>query len=256
MTSPIEPRTASLYHASRGPAVEPMIGAAIVLAAMASYLVVPALVPRDLAFLVAQATLAAVALAGVLVLRVPRPLAALGLRGARPRYWFAAIAIGATAWYLNAWLVVLILPNADAGALEALVDRPPLAGALAQFALVPAVCEELVFRGVLARSLGRHLTLIAAVAISAVAFAAYHVSVIQALPTLTLGGMLAVLAIRADSIAPTIVAHAINNAAAIAMSRHALPAVIGWLDGHPALAIAGCAAATGAGLVVAARGAA
>src|SRR6476659_1808507 len=70
MTSPIEPRTASLYHASRAAAVEPRIAVGITLAAVGSYL-----------------------------------LAGMGLGGARLRFFAAGVAVGATAWYLNAALV-------------------------------------------------------------------------------------------------------------------------------------------------------
>jgi membrane protease YdiL (CAAX protease family) len=261
MTSPIEPRTASLYHASRASrasrvsAVEPVVAVAIVLAAMATYLVVPSLVPPALALVAAQATLAMVPIAALIGLHQARPLAALGLRGARPRLLVAAILVGATAWYVNARIVALLpLPDGPARKLEELVERPSLGWALVTFAVVPAVCEEILFRGVLARALGRHLRLVAAAAISAVLFAAYHHSVVQGVPTLTLGFVLAVIAIRADSVAPTIVAHAINNAAAIALSRGELPGLAGWLGNHPTLALAGCAGATAAGIAIAARG--
>lgn len=255
MTSPIEPRTASLYHASHGPAVEPSIAAMIVGAALATYLVVPALVPPALALIAAQAALTVVPVAAVLVAHPARPLAALGLRGARPRFFLAAAAIGATAWYVNTRLVALLpLPEHATRALEALVEQPSFAGALAMFALVPAICEEILFRGVLARALGHRLPITAAAAISAATFSAYHLSPVQALPTLTLGFVLAVVAIRADSVLPTIVAHAINNAIAIALSRGELAPLGDWLGHHPTLALAGCAAATAGGLAVAVRG--
>ena len=148
MTSPIEPRTASLYHASHDPAVEPVIAAAIVMAAMATYLVLPLLVPRELAMIAAQAALVVVPIAAVIATHPVRPLAALGLRGARPRFFIAAIAIGATAWYVNTQLVALLpLPARQLHQLEELVDRPALPWALAMFALVPAMCEEILFRG-------------------------------------------------------------------------------------------------------------
>jgi membrane protease YdiL (CAAX protease family) len=255
MTSPIEPRTASLYHAPGATAVEPVVAVAIALAAMATYLVIPLVVPVALALIVAQATLALVPLAAVIALREARPLAALGLAGARPRYVVAAILIGATAWYVNTRLVALLpLPEEPVRKLEALVDRPSFGWALASFAVLPAVCEEIVFRGVLARGLGRALRGISAAAISAVVFAAYHHSVVQGLPTLTLGFVLAVLAIRADSVAPTIVAHALNNAMAITMARGELPPVAAWFDRSPTLALAACAGATAAGLAIASRG--
>jgi len=255
MTSPIEPRTASLYHASRAAVVEPWVAAAIVLTAMATYLVAPMFAPSALRFVVAQAALAAVTVVGVLVAHPARALAALGLRGARPVFFVAAVAIGATAWYLNLRLVALLpLPEGQARALQVMVDRPSLAGALLSFAALPAVCEELVFRGVLARSLGRNLAVVMAAAISAIVFSTYHLSLVQALPTLTLGFVLAVVAIRADSIAPTMLAHAINNAMALTMSRGEVAPVATWMDRHPTLALVGCGAATALGLMLAARG--
>ena len=255
MTSPIEPRTASLYHASRGSVVEPALAGAIAMAAIASYLLAPALVPRDLAMLVAQTMLVAIPIGAVALGRLGRPLAVLGLRGARPRFFLAAIAIGATAWFVNFWIVSLLpLPSHEAQVLEALVERPSLAVAIALFAVVPALCEEILFRGVLARALGGRLSLAGAAAVSALVFAAYHLSIVQALPTLTLGFVLAVIAIRADSVLPTIVAHALNNTMAIAISRGELPVIAAWLAGHPALALAGCATTTALGLAIAARG--
>jgi membrane protease YdiL (CAAX protease family) len=146
------------------------------------------------------------------------------------------------------------VPKAQLAQLQGLVDGPPLGVALVQFALLPAVCEEILFRGVLARSLGRRTSLAAAAAISAVVFAAYHVSAVQALPTLTLGLALGALAIRADSIAPTVVAHALNNAMAIAISRGLFPAVSAWLGRHPSLGVAACCAAAAGGLALALRG--
>jgi membrane protease YdiL (CAAX protease family) len=96
--------------------------------------------------------------------------------------------------------------------------------------------------------------LLVGAAISAVVFAADHLSVIQALPTLTLGAMLGVIAIRADSIAPTIAAHAINNAMAIAMSRGELAAVAEWLTEHPHASLAGCAVAITCAIAIAITG--
>jgi membrane protease YdiL (CAAX protease family) len=259
MTSPIEPRTASLYHAPRAPAVEPATAAAVVAVAIASYLLVNQLVPAELRFVAAQLALAAVAGVAAVIAVPARPLAAIGVRGAHPRYFAAAILIGATAWYVNAWLVAwlvryLSLPEGHIQHLKGLVDRPAMLGAFAAFALLPAACEELVFRGVLARSLGRRHSLIVAVAISAAVFSAYHLSPVQALPTFTLGIALAVLAVRSDSVLPTMLAHALNNAMAIAMSRGALAWAAASLDGHPVIAMVGCASATAAGLAIALRG--
>lgn len=255
MTSPIEPRTASLYHASRAAALEPWLAAGIVAAALATYLVLPMLVPRAIAVPVAQAALLVVPVTAALVLGLERPRSVLGVRGARVRWLVAGVALGATLWYVNLRLVALLpMPAREVKTLESLVEAPPLAVALALFALVPAVCEEVLFRGVLARALGRTLPLAGAAALSALVFAAYHLSIVQALPTLTFGFGLAVIAIRADSIAPTIAAHALNNSIAILLSRDALPGVTAWLMAHPTLAFAGCALTSALAIAAAARG--
>ena len=259
MTSPIEPRTASLYHAPRAPAVEPATAGAIVASAIASYLLMNQVVPAELRFVAAQLALAAVAGIAAVIAVPARPLAALGIRAAHPRYFAAAILIGTTAWLVNAWVVAwlvryLSLPEDHIQHLKGLVDRPAMLGAFAAFAVLPAVCEELVFRGVLARSLGRHRSLLVAAVISAAVFSAYHLSLLQALPTFTLGIALGVIAVRADSVLPTMLAHALNNAMAIAMSRGALAGAAAWLDLHPVIALVGCASATAGGLVIALRG--
>jgi len=185
---------------------------------------------------------------------VPRVRAQLGLGAAPPRLFVAALAIGATAWYLNMRLVALVpIARDQTRALAQLIDRPPLAVALAMFAVVPAICEELLFRGVFARALGRDLPLAGAAAISAAVFSAYHLSLVQAVPTLTLGAALAVIAIRADSALPTMLAHAINNALAIAISRDELPALARWFERHALAAIVGAAIATAWGLALAIR---
>jgi sodium transport system permease protein len=243
-----------LYHAAGSAAVSPSLAAAIVTATLATYLVVAMVVPRSIVVLAAQAVLAVVPVAAMVVARGRALRSALGLRLAPPRFFVAAIAIGATTWYLNMWIVALLpITERQTRALTELVDRPSLVAALAMFALVPAVCEEIVFRGILARALGGSLRLIAAAVISAAVFSLYHLSLAQAVPTLTLGALLAVIAIRADSVLPTMVAHALNNVMAIVMSRDELPDLAGWLARHPAAGLAGCASATALGLTIALR---
>lgn len=266
MTSPNEPRTASLYHAAPAPAVSPGIAAGIVAAALASYLVavvVAALLfPLSIVLIAAQLALLATPVVAIALGARPSEIdarpplrALLGLRPAAPRFYAAAIAIGATAWYLNMRLVALLpITERDTRGLAQLVDGPALVVALAIFAVLPAVCEEILFRGVLARSLHRAMPLAAAAAVSAVVFSAYHLSIAQAVPTLTLGFVLAVVALRADSALPTIAAHVLNNTLAIVMSRNAIPALTGGLTAYPSVALVGCAVATGAGIAIALRG--
>jgi membrane protease YdiL (CAAX protease family) len=231
----------------------------IVAAAIATYLVVAILAPASIGIALAQLALVAVPIGAIAhAQRGPGIAAAVrgsvGLASAPLRFFAAAVAIGATAWYLNAWLVAqLPIPERQTRVLAELVGGPALVTTLVVFAALPAVCEEILFRGVLARALGGTMSIGAAVAISALVFSAYHLSLVQALPTLTLGAMLAWLAIRADSVLPSITAHALNNAAAIAMSRGELPAAAHWLEAHPLIALGGAAAGTAAGLALAAQ---
>lgn len=252
MTNPIEPRTDRLYH--RGSTLSPSHALAIVLAAFATYLVAAQLAPAALALPVAQASFALALVGGVVVSRAPARRA-LGLRGARPRYFVAALALGASAWYVNACLVALLpLPQEHARRLAAIVDAPPAALALVMFAAAPALIEELAFRGLLARAFGRVHRLAVAAALSALVFSLYHLSIVQALPTFTLGVALAIIAVRADSVAPAILAHALNNAIVVGLSRHALPGLDAWLTAHPLLALVVALAASAGGLTLAARG--
>jgi membrane protease YdiL (CAAX protease family) len=251
MTSPTEPRTLRLYHG--GLAFEPVFASALVAMSVATFYLFSGVVPQAFALVGGQAVLVAGPVIAAFALRANHRV--LGVRLPRKRFVTAAILIGLTAWYLNMRLVMALDPPTEQlHKLEQLVDTAPLAEALIMLAVLPPLCEEILFRGVLARALGRHLRLVAAAAISAVLFAAYHHSLVQGLPTLTLGFVLAVIAIRADSVAPTIIAHAINNAMAITMSRDELPAIAGWLGRHPTLALAGCAGATAVGIAIAARG--
>ena len=82
-------------------------------------------------------------------------------------------------------------------------------------ALVPAICEETAFRGVVLSGLERWGGRVAVI-VTTVLFAGYHLAP-YGLPTyLVLGGFLAWLAWRSGSILPGVAAHATNNLLALA----------------------------------------
>lgn len=203
--------------------------------------------------------LAALAIGDVMLVAVPviacarthRPAAALGLVRPRARLLAAALLIGASAWLVNFWVISLLpLPEGKVGQLERLVEQPSLPVALVGIALVPAICEELLFRGVVLRGLASRFIPAAAIALSAVLFSAYHLSIVQALPTFTLGLALGLLAQRGGSIAPSVLAHLLNNTIAVLVQRRALPGEA-WIDQHLGAAVAIAAAMTAAGVVIA-----
>lgn len=84
-------------------------------------------------------------------------------------------------------------------------------------AIVVPIGEEIFFRGLtygaFRRRLGRH----AAVLASAVFFAAAHLSLVELLPILILGLILAYLYEYTGSLVPGMIAHAINNLAALVL---------------------------------------
>ena len=104
-------------------------------------------------------------------------------------------------------------------------------------ALVPAVCEELVCRGLLLATLRRRLPVLLAISLSALIFAAMHLSLLRAAPTLVLGLVLAAVRVRTGSLWPPMVIHLLNNAFALwAMARPDDGWVV-WIGVQPDLAL-------------------
>lgn len=257
MTIPIEPRTPRLYHAAGDAAFTPLGAIGVTCAAMASFLVVAGLVAGSGPLLVAllAGELMLLAIPVVAIVRTHRPIAALGLRRSPARPMLAALLIGSSAWYLNLRLVELLpLPEDGVHRLQQIVDQPPVIVALLVIALVPAVCEEVLFRGVLLRALGTRFVPAVAITLTALAFSAYHLSLLQLVPTFTLGLLLGLLAVRADSIVPAILAHLVNNTIAVLIAREELPGVASWIDEHATVALVIAALVAGTGIALAVRG--
>ena len=82
---------------------------------------------------------------------------------------------------------------------------------LIAFVFLPAVCEELAFRGFILSGLRRRFPVWTAILISSLLFAFYHLNAFQALPTFILGVVLGVLAVRSGSIFPGMLFHLLYN---------------------------------------------
>ena len=82
-------------------------------------------------------------------------------------------------------------------------------------------------------------------------FSIYHGKPVQMLPTFTLGLVLGVLALRAGSILPSVIAHFLNNAMAIVVQRQESEPLSRGLAEHPHLALAGFGALFVVGTAVA-----
>src|SRR5262249_665991 len=82
---------------------------------------------------------------------------------------------------------------------------------LAVFAWLPAICEELTFRGFILTGLQRRFRPRTAVLLSSFLFSLLHMNVFQFLPTFLLGVVLAYLTTRCGSILPSILFHLLYN---------------------------------------------
>ncbi|HEV2146902.1 MAG TPA: ABC transporter permease subunit/CPBP intramembrane protease [Longimicrobiaceae bacterium] len=151
-----------------------------------------------------------------LALRAP---GARGLVGA-----LLVIAGGIPLGWVLAWLqsFVLPLPTELLGALEKLLtagDPRRMMWLFFLVAVTPAVCEELVFRGVLLQGLGREMRMWRAVGTSALVFGAFHLSfetAIRFLPTAWLGLLIGYVVWHTRSVFAGMLMHFANNGLAVA----------------------------------------
>ncbi len=175
----------------------------------------------------AQATvnLVGIFLVGTLVL-VRRyrlnPRSALALRPVRWPVWIAVV-IGAPAGLLTgiavfrlANLIVPVPPEILEGFSEALLPEAlPFWQAVLFLAVLPGICEELTFRGLLTYGLHRRLHPVALVLAVGVVFGVFHVALFRIAPTAYLGMLLAGVTLLTGSVLPAVVWHALNNALAL-----------------------------------------
>ncbi len=108
------------------------------------------------------------------------------------------------------------LPELSLGNLDAIKEvvlSTPIPVALVVVAVLPALAEEFLFRGVLQRSFGDGLF---ALVIATLAFALIHLDPVHVIGVLPVGFFLGWLVQRTDSIFPSVAVHFVNNGAAVA----------------------------------------
>lgn len=99
--------------------------------------------------------------------------------------------------------------------LDYLMKDGVLLFALFTVAVVPAICEEILFRGYILRAFEKSWGIIAAIIASGFLFGLFHLQIGNLLPLAMLGFVLAVMTWLSGSIWPAVVAHFINNGAAV-----------------------------------------
>lgn len=86
---------------------------------------------------------------------------------------------------------------------------------LFHIAVVPAICEEIMFRGYLMRTFQKSWGVWAAILISGLLFGMYHIQLTNLIPLAAIGILLAFLTWVSESLYPAIVAHFINNGGSV-----------------------------------------
>lgn len=82
-------------------------------------------------------------------------------------------------------------------------------------ALVPAVCEELMFRGYIFSAFEAKMKPETAICVASVIFGLYHMSVVRFFTTALLGAVICYVSYRSKSIFPGMLMHFINNACSV-----------------------------------------
>ncbi len=167
------------------------------------------------------------------VLLTSRPLDTLRLRWPRavPSHGSPNLVgwLGPFGWLLIGLLLAAALHGPTLALLNAIVDRFPLIKEqlkryeslldlkatlelqLLVLAALPAICEELAFRGFILSGLSRRLGVGKAIFTSSLLFAFAHMDAFRFLPTFILGLLLALMATRSGSLWPGVVFHFIHN---------------------------------------------
>lgn len=97
----------------------------------------------------------------------------------------------------------------------ALLDGVSFVPALLLMALLPAVCEEIMFRGYMFTAFKNRLCLSKAIILVSLLFGISHMSMIKLLPTAILGAVLAYMIHKSESILSSSLIHFLNNAIAV-----------------------------------------
>lgn len=131
-------------------------------------------------------------------------------------------------------------PTGDPSGIETIIADLRSYGVIVELlclALIPAICEELLCRGTLLKGLSRGTGIAGGVLLSSFLFACLHLSPYRFLPQMTLGVVLALLALRYRSVIPCMLLHAGHNAGVLLLDRSGNAALLMDLPPLAALGI-------------------
>ncbi|WP_437600663.1 ABC transporter permease subunit/CPBP intramembrane protease [Sorangium sp. So ce590] len=163
------------------------------------------------------------------------PRATLGLRRPSVRGLAGALLLGVSAWAAIGGTVLRWFPAPEPFARElgelVLLGGQPYPVVLLLVAVTPAVCEELLFRGLVYSGLRRAGPAVA-IGVSALLFGLAHGSVYRLLPTFSLGLVLGYARHRTGSVLPGALLHALSNGLAVSLLYFKPPSVQGIIEGE------------------------
>jgi membrane protease YdiL (CAAX protease family) len=138
------------------------------------------------------------------------------------------VAIQPTIWFLS-WLNALIpvpemfsnMQNTQMQMIENyLRGDHMLILTLFHVALVPAICEETLYRGYVMRAFQKSWGIWPAIIVSGLLFGLYHLQLSNLIPLATLGIIFAYVTWITESIIPAIVAHLVNNGGSVLIGTY------------------------------------
>jgi len=149
-------------------------------------------------------------------LRAPAPLHAIG-----------ALLVAVSAWPVSTLIfqVQARLTGLDSAALapfaelEKLLTSGPLWVIVLALAVIPAICEEVLFRGLLTSGLRTKLGVLQTAIVVGLYFGFFHVLVEKLAVTILLGIVLTVVCIKTRSIFAAMLVHVCNNGLALLATR-------------------------------------
>jgi sodium transport system permease protein len=178
----------------------------------------------------------------------------LQLRWPRGRGWLGTLLVGLCGWSVGAlvWSQLQRFPGARAYAdwLGELLGKQAQLGfgaALLLVAVLPALSEEVTFRGVLLAGLRRSGSRWIAVIGSALVFGLFHFNPYHMVAATTVGLLLGWVALESGSIVPGMLIHLVNNATQVLEDR--VPSIGEWVHSPPVIAVALVATLLGAWLL-------
>jgi sodium transport system permease protein len=178
----------------------------------------------------------------------------LQLRWPTSRGWVATVLLAAGGWSVGAvvWEQLLRFPGARAysdwlGELLGKQGRLELGTALLLVALLPAIAEEVTFRGVVLAGLRRSGSRWIAVVGSALVFGLFHINPYHVLAAFAVGLLLGWVALESGSLLPGVLIHLVNNGAQVLLDR--VPTLAERLRSPMVVVLALASTAVGAFLV-------